>query len=82
MRCRLRHSVAMGAQAPWGNGVVCRVLSLLPSIFSPPSCPLSSSLMYSFAQRSDTQVLDEPLYASYLKLTGMPRPYREQVGLR
>jgi hypothetical protein len=36
--------------------------------------------MYSFAQRSDTTVLDEPLYASYLRLTGLARPYREQVG--
>ena len=37
--------------------------------------------MYAFAQRSDTQVLDEPLYASYLRLTGLARPYREQVRL-
>lgn len=35
--------------------------------------------MYSFAQRSDTAVLDEPLYASYLKLTGAPRPYTDLV---
>jgi len=35
--------------------------------------------MYAFAQRSDTGVLDEPLYGSFLKLTGLPRPYREQV---
>jgi hypothetical protein len=25
------------------------------------------------------QVLDEPLYGHYLKLTGAPRPYRELV---
>ena len=25
------------------------------------------------------QVLDEPLYANYLRLTGLPRPYKEQV---
>lgn len=37
--------------------------------------------MYSFAQRADTAVLDEPLYANYLRLTGLPRPYREQVSL-
>jgi hypothetical protein len=35
--------------------------------------------MYAFAQRSDTAVLDEPLYAHYLRLTGLARPYREQV---
>ncbi|XP_024378737.1 branched-chain-amino-acid aminotransferase-like protein 1 [Physcomitrium patens] len=29
---------------------------------------LSTSLMYSFAQRDDTEVLDEPLYAHYLRL--------------
>jgi hypothetical protein len=30
---------------------------------------ISTTLMYSFAQRSDTQVYDEPLYAFYLKNT-------------
>lgn len=35
--------------------------------------------MYSFAQRSDTCVLDEPLYASYIKVTGHARPYVEQL---
>lgn len=37
------------------------------------------SLMYSFAQRADTAVLDEPLYAHYLRLTGAARPYRDLV---
>ncbi|CAI0391974.1 unnamed protein product [Linum tenue] len=40
---------------------------------------LSTSLMYSFAQRDDTEVLDEPLYATFLKSTGAARPCREQV---
>ena len=30
---------------------------------------ISTALMYSFAQRSDTKVFDEPLYAHYLKNT-------------
>jgi len=30
---------------------------------------VSTALMYSFAQRADTQVFDEPLYAHYLKNT-------------
>jgi hypothetical protein len=30
---------------------------------------ISTALMYSFAQRSDTQVVDEPLYAHYLNET-------------
>jgi hypothetical protein len=86
--------------------------------WSLPRC-CSTSLMYSFAQRSDTQVqdqsvacvsiritaccpsntglaaaytscldravgwlqvLDEPLYANYLRLTGMQRPYRDQAS--
>ena len=36
--------------------------------------------MYAFGQRDDTTVLDEPLYASYLRLTGHDRPYRDLVG--
>ncbi|KAG6394817.1 hypothetical protein SASPL_145407 [Salvia splendens] len=40
---------------------------------------LSTSLMYSFAQRDDTEVLDEPLYANYLQVTGEQRPYREEL---
>jgi hypothetical protein len=31
---------------------------------------ISTALMYSFAQRSDTTVVDEPLYAHYLRVTG------------
>ena len=35
--------------------------------------------MYSFAQRSDTRVLDEPLFGHFLKHTGVARPSREEV---
>lgn len=35
--------------------------------------------MYSFAQRSDTQVFDEPLYAHFLKDTGAERPDRTET---
>jgi hypothetical protein len=35
--------------------------------------------MYSFAQRSDTCVVDEPLYAHYLRASGLPHPGREEV---
>jgi branched-chain amino acid aminotransferase len=51
---------------------------LLINCWSGPRC-CSTSLMYSFAQRSDTAVADEPLYASFLTKTGAPRPYRSQV---
>lgn len=40
---------------------------------------VSTALMYSFAERPDTQVLDEPLYAHYLRLSGADHPGREEV---
>lgn len=40
---------------------------------------VSTALMYSFAQRSDTCVLDEPFYAVYLTKTGAPHPGAESV---
>ena len=45
------------------------------------SCPrnVSTALMYSFAQRSDTKVFDEPLYAHYLSQTGAVHPGRTEV---
>lgn len=35
--------------------------------------------MYSFAQRSDTRVVDEPLYGHFLKVTGTVHPGRDEV---
>ena len=40
---------------------------------------ISTALMYSFAQRADTTVVDEPLYAHYLKVTGVDHPGRDEV---
>ena len=40
---------------------------------------VSTALMYSFAQRGDTRVVDEPLYAHYLRVSGAPHPGREAV---
>ncbi|KAK2456960.1 D-aminoacid aminotransferase PLP-dependent enzymes superfamily protein [Trifolium repens] len=40
---------------------------------------LSTSLMYSFSQRNDIEVLDEPLYAHFLRVSGFDRPYRDQI---
>lgn len=40
---------------------------------------VSTALMYSFAQRSDTAVMDEPFYAVYLAKTGAPHPGAETV---
>lgn len=40
---------------------------------------LSTALMYAFAQRRDTRVVDEPLYAHYLSVTGADHPGREAV---
>jgi len=35
--------------------------------------------MYSFAQRNDTRVVDEPLYGHYLRTTGADHPGRNEV---
>jgi hypothetical protein len=40
---------------------------------------VSTALMYSFAQRADTKVVDEPLYAHYLLASGARHPGRELV---
>ncbi|MBC8046744.1 MAG: sulfotransferase family protein [Fimbriimonadaceae bacterium] len=36
-------------------------------------------MMYSFAQRKDTTVVDEPFYANYLKTTGIDHPGKDEV---
>lgn len=40
---------------------------------------ISTALMYSFAQRPDCQVVDEPLYAAYLKQSGAAHPGRDEI---
>lgn len=40
---------------------------------------VSTALMYSFAQRADTRVVDEPLYAHYLRVSGADHPGRAEV---
>lgn len=40
---------------------------------------VSTALMYSFAQRDDIRVIDEPLYGHYLSVTGADHPGREDV---
>ena len=40
---------------------------------------ISTALMYSFANRSDTAVVDEPLFGYFLAHTGVWRPSREEV---
>ena len=40
---------------------------------------VSTALMYSFAQRKDTVVVDEPLYAHFLTVTGTIHPGREEI---
>jgi len=50
------------------------------NLWSSPRCA-STSLMYAFAQRSDSTVYDEPLYAHYLVNINPAalRPYRDEV---
>ena len=38
---------------------------------------VSTALMYCFAQRRDTEVVDEPLYAHFLRVSGARHPLRE-----
>jgi len=40
---------------------------------------VSTALMYSFAQRDDTKVIDEPFYGYYLWLTGVIHPGRKRI---
>ena len=40
---------------------------------------ISTALMYSFAQREDFAVVDEPFYAAYLAITGLDHPMRDDV---
>jgi len=55
-------------------------MSLKINLWSGPR-NISTALMYSFAQRSDTKVVDEPLYAHYLKNTDASKyhPGAEEV---
>lgn len=40
---------------------------------------ISTAMMYSFAQRPDTMVFDEPLYAHYLRVTGIEHPGNAEI---
>jgi hypothetical protein len=40
---------------------------------------ISTAMMRSFENRPDTVVVDEPLYAHYLRVTGLEHPAREEI---
>ncbi len=40
---------------------------------------VSTAMMYAWDQRADTSVIDEPMYAHYLDVTGLDHPVRDQV---
>ena len=40
---------------------------------------ISTAMMRSFGNRPDTAVVDEPLYAAYLRATGLDHPGREEI---
>lgn len=40
---------------------------------------VSTALMYSFAQRRDVRVIDEPLYGHYLRVSGADHPGRDEI---
>ena len=40
---------------------------------------ISTAMMRSFGNRADTVVVDEPLYAAYLRATGLDHPGRDEI---
>jgi len=54
------------------------VENTIVSVWSGPR-NVSTALMYSFAQRTDTKVIDEPFYACYLQNSGADHPGKELV---
>lgn len=40
---------------------------------------LSTAMMYSFGNRSDCQITDEPFYAAYLEASGIQHPMNEEI---
>ena len=40
---------------------------------------VSTALMYSFRERSDTRVLDEPIYGHYLNVSRAEQPGRDEL---
>lgn len=40
---------------------------------------ISTAMMYSFGNRPDTAIVDEPFYAHYLEFTGIDHPGREET---
>lgn len=40
---------------------------------------LSTAMMYSFGNRADCAVVDEPFYAAYLEKTGLDHPMRDEI---
>ena len=40
---------------------------------------ISTAMMYAFASRPDTAVVDEPFYATYLSRTGLAHPMRKEI---
>ena len=52
--------------------------SLRLNVWSGPR-NVSTALMYSFAQRSDTRVVDEPLYGHYLSVSSANHPGADEV---
>jgi len=53
-------------------------MTLRINVWSSPR-NLSTALMYSFRQRADTTVVDEPFYAHWLGTTGSDHPGRDDV---
>ncbi|MCP4121608.1 MAG: hypothetical protein GY751_07625 [Bacteroidetes bacterium] len=53
------------------------VYDVIHMIASPRN--ISTAVMYSFARRENTRVIDEPFYAYYLEKTGVPHPGFDEI---
>lgn len=65
--------------------VQCHSECALRPFFSSCALTLTWQLIFDFCflyvwlQRDDMEVLDEPLYANFLRATGVDRPYRQEL---
>lgn len=72
---RLRHPIPFLHTLPLAQLIMSTVRI---NVWSGPR-NISTALMYAFAQRSDTRVVDEPLYAHYLRVSGADHPGKQEV---
>ena len=55
------------------------IISILCFLYSNRNYLLAAPLNFGLKQRDDTEVVDEPLYAHYVSVSGAPRPYAQEL---